>query len=150
MLRTLSTRKLILAGGGLIVFGLLAYDLATYFHLAPVFVTIPFLLLMGGLVVLAAGAAAWVWRASAGTLAVVGLAMALGFAMAAISPVAFAPPGMQGGETEVFRGVPIVLAVAGGFLLCLAGWRYMGARPHSREVTVKPAVETRSRFFRPK
>ena len=132
MLRTLSMRNLILTGGGLIFFGLLAYDLATYFHLAPIFVTIPFLILMGGLAVLAAGAASWIWRASAGTLAVVGLAMALGFAMAAISPIAFAPPGMQGGETEVFRGVPIVLGAAGGFLLCVAGWRYMGARPHSK------------------
>jgi hypothetical protein len=123
-----STRRLILTGGALIFLGLLAYDLATYFHLKAVFVAAPLLILLAGLAALMVGVAKWMWRASAGTLAAVGLAMALGFAMAAFSPTVFAPPGIQGGESEIFRGVPLVLAVAAGLLLGVAGWRHMAAR----------------------
>jgi hypothetical protein len=123
-----SARRLILTGGALIFLGLLTYDLATYFHLQTVFVVVPLLFLLAGLAALAVGAAKWVWQASAGKLAAVGLALTLGFAMAEFSPTVFAPPSIQGGENEMFRGVPFVLAVAGGLLLGVAGLRYMATR----------------------
>jgi hypothetical protein len=124
-------KRLILAGAALTFASFLGYDLATYFHLPPMWLLICAAILFAGLAALLAGVLQGVWRASAGKLAAVGFAISLGFAMAAVSPTMFAPPGIQGGEREIFHGVPLVLAVAGALLLLLAGGRFLQER-HTR------------------
>ena len=125
-------RKVMVAGGVLTLAGIASYDVVTYFFLPQIFSLTAGTILVAGLAALLAGGLHAAWRASANTLATIGLVLGFMYVIATVSPTMFAPPSVQGGEPELFRRTPLILAFAGALLLIGAGCRYMFDRAHNR------------------
>jgi hypothetical protein len=124
-------RSLVFIGAALTVAGFICYDISTYFYLGTPLVAFSMAIFFAGLAALLFAALRWVWRANASELAAVGVILTLGYLMATAAPTVFAPPGMQGGEAELFHRTPLVLAAVGVLLLLAAGFRHLAARRQS-------------------